>query len=257
MNRIDNINSHSSYLVSVIMPLYNAKNTVAGSVKSVLSQTHENFELIIVNDCSTDISYEIVKALANSDDRIKLLQLAHNSGAGIARNAAINKAKGEYIAFLDADDRWLPQKLDIQLEIFDKYDVPLVCSGYQIIRNNNIKVGSKQPDEWITLSNLLKSNVIGCLTAIYSVKKVGKMFMPSIRKRQDYALWLDIIRQHGPAYCVQQELAQYYVQTGSISSNKLEMFKCNYRMFRETQGYSKTISALLTLRNAAFKILKY
>lgn len=243
-------------LVSIVMPLYNSERTIEAAIDSVLQQTYRHFELIIVDDCSKDESYKIAKSLSRLDKRIKLMQLPKNSGAGVARNAAIKVARGEYIAFLDSDDRWLPEKLIRQIDVFSKYDVTLVCSGYYVVDNILDRYTIKQPAEWLSLSRLLKSNVIGCLTAIYNVKKAGKVYMPIIRKRQDYALWLNIVRNHGPAYCIQETLGEYYIQKSSISSNKIEMLAWNYKMFTDTQGYSRFTSVLLTIRNAAYKIIK-
>lgn len=243
-------------LVSVIMPLFNANDTIENSVMSVLTQSYEEIELIIVDDQSSDNSFQIATDLASTDKRIKLLQNNVNSGAGITRNKAIAQAKGDYIAFLDADDLWYPNKLATQISTVMDLNVPLVCSGYDIVDFNYTNLGSKQPSEWLTYQDLLKSNHIGCLTALYSVKTLGKQFMPDLRKRQDYALWLNITKAYGAAYCIQRPLAQYYIQPGSISSNKFEMLLWNYKMFKTSQGFSPLQAAYLTFRNAYYKISK-
>ena len=238
------------------MPLYNAEKTLESSVRSVLNQTYSNLELIIVDDKSTDDSYKIAKAIQLKDERVVLIKLSNNSGAGIARNYAIEQANGNYIAFLDADDQWMPTKIQKQLEAFSKTDATLVCSGYTIVDEQHKWVGNKQPAEWVSYNDLLKSNVIGCLTAIYCVDKIGKVYMPTIMKRQDYGLWLNILKKHGPAYCIQEPLSQYHIQTNSISSNKLEMLWWNYKMFRTTQKFNIFVSGILTLRNAYIKLIR-
>lgn len=243
-------------LVSVIMPLFNASNTLKNSVMSVLTQSYEEIELIIVDDQSSDNSYQIASDLASTDRRIKLLQNNSNSGAGVSRNKAIDQAKGDFIAFLDADDLWYPDKLTTQVCTITDLNAPLVCSGYDTVDFNYTNLGTKQPSEWLTYQELLKSNQIGCLTAIYSVKTAGKQFMPELRKRQDYALWLNITKTYGAAYCIQRALAQYYTQPGSISSNKVEMLLWNYRMFRTSQEFSPLHASYLTLRNAYYKLSK-
>lgn len=249
-----NIDPTKGALVSVVMPLYNAANTLDKSVSSVLEQTYPYLELIIVDDCSTDDGVDRVLKLTTKDKRIRLIQLKKNGGAGVARNTAINAANGRYIAFLDADDMWFKDKLEVQLKAFKETDSALICSGYWIVDAEYNHLGEKNAQPYITYNDLLKRNVIGCLTAIYDVKKTGKVFMPEIRKRQDYALWLTILRKHGAAHCVQEKLAEYYIQPNSISSNKFEMLKWNYRMFHETQFMSATEAAFHTLRNAYYKI---
>ena len=251
----DNVKDSSNKTVSVVMPLYNAANTIRESINSVLRQTHSDFELIVVDDCSTDDGSKIVEDMARIDTRIKLIQLDRNGGAGVARNTAIEAADGKYIAFLDADDQWREDKLEIQLKAFKENQTALVCSGYVVVDQNYNKTGIRRPKEWITYDDLLKSNLIGCLTAIYDTDRVGKMYMPTIRKRQDYALWLNIVRTAGPAYCIHRELSQYYIQPNSISSNKLEMLRWNYKMFRDTQSYNPIVAAMLTLRNAVYKVI--
>ena len=243
-----------SELVSVVMPLFNAEKSLNKSVHSVLSQTYNNLELIIVDDCSTDASFELARNWAKKDERIILLKLEKNAGAGIARNTAIKEAKGRYIAFLDSDDSWYPDKIRHQISIFKTRNVNLVCSWYDVVNSENEPVGTRKPREWITYNELLKENVIGCLTAIYDTNRIGKIYMPEIRKRQDYALWLNILRKTEKAYCAQVALAEYYIQENSISSNKIEMLSWNYRMFRTTQGYNTLSALLLTLRNAYQKL---
>ena len=252
----ESIGSNGKPTVSVVMPLYNAENTVRDSIQSVLNQTYSDLELIVVDDCSTDEGIAIVEDIAKKDCRVKVIKLARNEGAGVARNTAIEAAEGRYIAFLDADDQWFQTKLAIQIEEFGIKDTALICSGYTIVDRSQKRIDRKMPQEWIAHSDLLKSNVIGCLTAIYDTHQVGKQYMPTIRKRQDYALWLNIIKKSGPAYCIQKELSQYYVQPKSISANKMEMLKWNYRMFRETQNFGVSASALLTLRNAFYKLTR-
>lgn len=252
-SQISNV-AGDSPLVSVIMPLYNAEKTIRDSINSVLTQTYRKIELLIVDDCSKDRGPMIVSAIAKLDRRVRLFRLENNKGAGVARNTAIMHSSGRYIAFLDADDQWAPSKIEVQLETFRKYDVALVCSGYAVVNAKYEHRGFRQPGEWITYETLLKENVIGCLTAIYDVGKVGRRFMPEIRKRQDYALWLEILREFGPAYCVQEHLAQYCVHAGSISSKKFELIKWNYLMFRVSQNFSPAYAFFLTLGNAVSKL---
>jgi len=253
-NEILGQENYTEELVSVVMPLFNAENSVHKSISSVLNQTYKNLELIIVDDCSTDASFGLVSEIAKSDKRVVLRRLEKNSGAGVARNMAILEAKGRYIAFLDADDRWYSNKLTHQIHIFKSSKVDLVCSWYDVVNSEYEPIGTRKPTEWITYRELMKENVIGCLTAIYDTQRIGKVYMPEIRKRQDYALWLNILKKTEKAYCIQRSLAEYYVQANSISSNKIEMLSWNYRMFRESQGYNIPVALLLTLRNGYQKL---
>lgn len=241
-------------LVSVIMPLYNSEATVRESINSVLNQSYRNLELLVIDDCSSDAGPFIVAEIAKLDERVRFIRLDKNSGAGVARNEAIRRSSGRYIAFLDSDDQWEPNKLRMQIEVFSKYDVALVCSGFSMVNARGEFCGTRQPIEWITYRALLRENLVGCLTAVYDAGKAGKRFMPGIRKRQDYSLWLDILREFGPAYCIQEPLAQYLVHPNSISARKIEMIKWNYQMFRVAQEFSPASAALLTLGNAFRKV---
>ena len=247
-------NAAKNGLVSVVMPLFNAAHTIDKSINSVLEQTYTNLELIIVDDCSTDDGVARVLKLASKDKRIKLIRLQTNSGAGKARNIAIKAANGRYISFLDADDKWFRNKLEVQIKTFAETKSALICSGYTVVDAEYNRIGEKIAQREISYNDLVKQNLIGCLTAIYDIEKTGKVYMPEIRKRQDYALWLSIVRKHGAAHCIQEILAEYYVQPKSISSNKLAMLKWNYRMFNETQSMSPAIAAFYTIRNAYYKI---
>ncbi|EOD8840280.1 glycosyltransferase family 2 protein, partial [Enterobacter hormaechei] len=172
-------------------------------------------------DQSTDDTLEIIKDLAAKDSRIKIFQNENNSGAGISRNKSISNAQGRFIAFLDSDDMWEKDKLTKQINFMIKNGYHLTYTQYiKVDEDGNIK-GKIHPPLEVDYNELLKSNVIGCLTAIYDTEKLGKVFMPSIRKRQDMALWLKILQVIPKAYCFPEELAIYREGRGSLSSNKL------------------------------------
>ena len=242
-------------LVSIIIPAFNSEKTIETAINSVLSQTYSNYEIIIIDDSSTDRTLQTIKDLYDNDKKIKILCNEKNLGSGETRNYGIREANGEFIAFLDADDEWYPHKLEEQILIFENHDVALVCSGYDIAHRDGRVYRRKQPLEILSYHELLKTNDIGCLTAIYSAKKIGKQYMLGLRKRQDYALWLTITRLHGPAFCVQEVLAKYKKMDNSISSNKLTLMKWNYIMFRQVTGYNKFICLMLVLRNTIIKII--
>ena len=239
--------------VSVIMPAFNSEQTIARAIESVLGQTYDNFELIIIDDGSTDKTNDIIIRYKALDSRIIFLQNATNQGVGATRNIGIKSAVGNYIAFLDSDDEWLETKLEKQLALFKHKNTVLVCSHYKIFKDKNSKGVVRRPRARILINDLLRENVIGCSTAIYDVSKIGKHYMPLLKKRQDYAFWLKIISKYGPATCVQESLVNYHIQEGSISSNKIWLAYHNYLMFRKEIGFSVYKSLKYTIFNIYYK----
>lgn len=219
-------------LVSIIMPSYNAEAVIAHSIDSVLSQTYTAWELIITDDNSSDSTCEIVREYINKDERIKLLRLEGNSGAGIARNNSIRHANGRFIAFLDSDDMWCPEKLEKQIKFMLDNAYALTYTQYRKIDDVGNITGIIHPPERVNYRELLKSNVIGCLTAVYDTKILGKVFMPTIRKRQDMALWLNILKTIDYAWCLPEELALYREGHESLSSNKVKILATQWDFYR-------------------------
>jgi len=244
-------------LVSVIMPAFNAENFIEAAVSSVISQTYSAWELFIIDDASTDATLSQAEKLAKQDSRIKIIRNKKNSGAGISRNNGIKAAQGDFIAFLDADDQWKPKKLEIQLEAMQQQDAAVCFSSYQQINEN----GSSRNEiiealPILSYQKLLKSNYLGNLTGIYNVKKLGKIYAPEIRKRQDWALWLEALKKGGPAIGIQRCLAKYRIRKGSISGNKLEMLKYNFNIYHKVLGFSfpKSIGYMLVFLKEHFII---
>ena len=229
----------SPALISIITPYYNPEKFLAEAINSVLAQTYKNWELLLIDDRSTDCSRNIVKKFAEQDKRIRCLSLSRNSGAGIARNLGMIEAKGRYIAFLDADDRWKPHKLQEQLGFMRKHNCIVCYSSYTLIDDTG-KPLNKMVEALSNLNygKLLKSNYIGNLTGIYDVSQLGKISIPSLRKRQDWALWLDVVKKAGSAQGIAEPLAEYRLSGKSLSSNKLEMLKYNFAVYREHLGFS-------------------
>lgn len=222
--------------VSIIMPSYNSQEFIAQSIESVLAQTYQNWELIIVDDCSLDNSNKTIEKYLNRDSRIKLIKLERNSGPAVARNRGIEEAQGRYIAFLDSDDMWSKQKLSRQLAYMQEHDIALSYTGYCRIEEKSSRTIDRIPvPEKVDYHELLKQNIIGCLTAIYDTKKVGKVYMPEILKRQDFALWLKILKKIPYAYGLNEPLAYYRVRTDSVSSNRIFASKYNWIMYREVE----------------------
>lgn len=226
-------NDMDNQLVSVIMPSYNSADTIADSIESVLAQTYPHWELLISDDCSTDHTFELIRDYAERDPRIKVEQQTENGGAGKARNSAIARARGRYIAFLDSDDLWYSTKLEKQLTLMQKEEVALCFSAYDRFDSNG-KRSPFYPPKTVTYRELLKSNVIGCLTAVYDAAVCGKRYMPEIRKRQDMALWLNILRDGHKAQAVTEKLANYRLD-GGISDNKLRVLSYQWQVYRDVE----------------------
>lgn len=232
-------------LVSVIMPSYNASRFIGASIDSVLGQTYQNLELLISDDHSTDEeTIGLLKEYAKKDSRVRIFLLPENNGAGYARNNSIKEARGRYIAFCDSDDRWTPEKLEKQIQFMEEKKCCLSFSSYLVCGVNDERKGIVIAPSVLTLSNLKHDNKIGCLTAIYDTKPYGKFFMPTIRKRQDWALFLTIIQKCEKAYGMIEPLAIYRRVPGSISANKIKLVKYNAKVYQHVFGYSVPASYL-------------
>lgn len=242
--------------VTIVTPIFNAEKYIAETIESILRQSFEGWELILVDDCSEDASEYIAKSFVASDPRIKLISLEENSGAAVARNAGITAASGRYIAFLDSDDQWTKDKLEKQLDFMRKNECALSYTWYECVDEFGGKIGKvyKPPSE-LTYAELLRSNQIGCLTAMYDTAKLGKILMPLIRKRQDYGLWLRILKRVDKAYCLPEVLAYYRQRAGSISSNKLEMLKYNWALYRDVENLTLPKSAYYLGWNILRKVI--
>lgn len=221
--------------VSIVMPVYNSEEFVNRSIESILNQTYTDFELIIVDDCSTDQTQSLVKKIASVDERVRLLRLNENSGAAVARNLAINEARGRYIAFLDSDDLWHEEKLSKQLSFMQDNQVAFTYSSYTQIDEEGNSLAEISVPSKVGYKQLLKTNVIGCLTVIYDAEIIGKQEMPLIRKRQDFGLWLKLLKIVDYAYGIKEPLAFYRVRKGSISSNKLSAAKFTWDLYRKIE----------------------
>lgn len=222
-------------LVSIITPSYDSEAFIEEMIESVRGQTYRNWELLIVDDCSPDSSIEIVKRFAAEDPRIKFFELKDNSGAAVARNKAIGAAKGRYIAFLDSDDCWLPNKLEIQIAYMQMNRVFFTYSGYEVMSEEGESINVVSVPEKVNYSELLKTNYIGCLTAVYDTNFFGKVLMPLIRRRQDFGLWLTLLKNTDYAYGINMTLAKYRIRKGSISSNKATTSIYTWRLYREVE----------------------
>lgn len=236
------------YLVSIITPSYNSEKTIGKTIDSILNQDYPNWELLITDDNSNDNTVEIVSEY--KDPRIKLTVLNRNVGAGAARNISIKKAKGKYLAFCDSDDFWDRNKLSFQIGYMIKNNTPFSYSNYREIDENGRVLKEKISPKIISYNKLLVRNYIGCLTVILDRTEIENIKMSSLRKRQDWLLWLTILRNNKiEASNCEKCLATYTNRKGSISSNKFEMLVYHYVMYNKGLGYNYFKSSILLIRN--------
>jgi len=235
-----------SKLVSIITPLYNSEAYIAKTIESVIAQIYQDWEMIIIDDFSTDKSYDIAASYALKEKRIHLIKLPQKSkyGAAEVRNAGIKVAQGAYIAFLDSDDVFLADKLTLQVEFMEKNRYFFTYGNYYVYEEKKKNVSKKYiaPAE-ITYKDLLRHCYIGCLTAMYDASELGKMYMPEdATKREDFALWLKILKRTN-AYNVGKPLGIYRVSSKSVSSKKMEMAKHQYNVIRHLEkiGFFKSL----------------
>jgi glycosyltransferase involved in cell wall biosynthesis len=244
-------------LISVIVPAYNSKMHIEESLNSVKEQFYQNWEMIIVDDCSTDNTVEVVEKYIKNDRRIRLIKLEKNSGPALARNRAIKEAQGRYIAFLDADDLWLPEKLNKQIMFMNKHNLSFTYSSYYLMNEEGHTTGTFTIRETINYQNMLKTSSVGCLTAIYDTKILGKQYMPSILKRQDYGLWLQILKDINSTKGIIEPLATYRILHNSVSSNKLMAAKYQWEIYRDVEKLNLWKSIYYFIHYTFHGIIKY
>lgn len=278
-------------LVSIIMPSYNTGAYIADTIKSVLAQTYTNWELIIVDDCSSDSSMDVIDALchpersdtsdvssrAQSRDlaKIRVFQNDRNSGAAVSRNRALREAKGRYIAFLDSDDLWAPDKLEKQIAFMKANNYAFTYTRYNEIDENGAKTGVLvSGPKHVGKIGMYNYCWPGCLTVMYDREVVGEVKIADIKKNNDYAMWLKVIRK-ADCHLLDETLASYRKRSGSIShvchserseaksknlARHFALIKWHYKLYREAEGMNPLRSAWITLRNLAFgtwKKIKY
>lgn len=236
---------NNSPLVSIVMPAFNAADFIAESINSVQNQTYDNWELLIIDDGSTDETATVVDQFQMLDSRIRNIPLPVNQGAGFARNIGIKASEGEFISFLDADDLWKSHKLKTQLDFMLMNKILVSYSSYELIdEQGKRKHKMVKALDGLSTEKLLRANYIGNLTGMYRAGKMGKIYCPPIRKRQDWAMWINAVRKAGKAKGIQEVLAFYRVREDSISGNKWEMLGYNFTVFRKVLGYSFIKSSL-------------
>lgn len=232
-------------LISIIMPTYNCGLYIGESLESVIKQTYSNWEVIIIDDCSTDNTQEIVNEYVSKDSRIKYFKLDKNSGAAVARNKAITLANGKYIAFLDSDDIWFEEKLSKQINFMKKNDYYFTCTSYTKIDENgnslNRIINARTCSDYYEVLKTCPGNS----TVIYDSEKLGKYQIPNIKKRNDYVMWLQIIKKSTHLYGLEEALGSHRIRTNAISSNKTSLVNYHWKVYREIENLSIIRSSYL------------
>lgn len=223
--------SREDVLISVITPVYNSESYIEDTIKSVLAQTYTNWEMLIVDDCSKDNTAQVVKSF--NDSRIKYIRLDVNSGAAVARNKAIAKANGEFIAFLDADDMWKPEKLERQINFMQTHGYSFTFTGYEILKESENKV-IEVPSS-LNYIQYMKNTVIGMLTVMIDRRKLPNIEIVNIKKDHDSMTWAKLLREGNIAHGLNESLAYYRKVDGSISNNKFEAAKNHWNNCRKVE----------------------
>ncbi len=242
-------------LVSIVMPSYNTEKYICESIRSVLNQTYPYWELIIVDDCSTDGTDEVVKPFL-TDRRIRYLKNKKNSGAAISRNRALREAKGKWIAFLDSDDLWMPEKLEKQIRFMETHDYAFTYTDYMIQLNGEwlpyVYTGPAVVNRRIMYNYCYFSTI----TVIYDREKIGLIQIEDLRKNNDYAMWLQAIEKSN-CYRFPECMSFYIKHEGSVSSGrKIKLIKWHYILYKEGLHKNRMVSVFLTVRNLFFGVIK-
>ena len=244
-------------LVSIIMPSYNCGRFVEETIRSVQAQTYQNWEIIFVDDCSTDDTMPKVMALMEEDRRIHVYQNSQNSGAAVSRNLALREAKGRWIAFLDSDDLWEPVKLEHQIKFMEENGYSFSCTERDEIDEQSRPLGTYTTGPTrVTKAGMRRYCWIGCLTVMYDANVVGLIQVADLKKNNDYAMWLKVIKK-ADCYLLRECLSHYRVRKGSISHTKLyKLIKSHYDVFRIGEQMNPIKASLYTLRNMFYGIIK-
>ncbi len=235
-------------LVSIVTPVYNAEKVIERTISSVQNQTYKNWEMILVDDCAKDNSAILIQKINKVDSRIKYHKLDVNSGAAVARNKGIALAEGQFIAFLDADDYWMEDRLQRELDLMKEKNCAFVYAATQMIDENDKKIGDYTPiPAWTDYKHLLKRTVIATSTVLLDMEKIGDFSMPLRRSGQDYATWLMLLRRVNKAYGINEPLVLYRISPKSLSSNKFKSIKQVYGIQTKDEGLNPFYAGYNTL----------
>lgn len=246
----------SDPLLTVIMPAYNAERFIAESIDSVIAQTIDDWELVVVDDGSTDRTASVVADYQSRDDRIRLMVQPTNLGPAHARNLALDLARGELIAFIDSDDVWYPKKTEKQLSAMRRHQADISYTSYKRRRHGEPDGVVVDAPPRVDYRAMLRRNLIACSTAIVRRTTCGTLRMPLMRRRQDHGYWLALLRDGSrTAVGVTEPLVWYRLHSGSLSANKLLAARYSWRLLREVERFS-TAKSLWLFSGYTFEALK-
>lgn len=247
-------------LVSIVVPTYNSEKFIVDAINSVINQSFSDWEMIIVDDCSVDKTVEIIESLVLGNNKVKLLKHHKNLGTGPTRNTGIDHSLGRYIAFLDADDVWLPAKLEKQISFMQLNKIGISFTSYSFINSDGNKIrGGVNAAEQLDLDGYMRATGIGLSTAIIDREICGEVRFSDLRVRQDTFLWMNLLNSNHIAYGLNERLAKYRISSGQISGNK---FKIAWKTFLLYRGFNvisyrrRIVNYLFYIVNAVLKRLK-
>ena len=242
--------------ISVITPVHNSSVYIGDTINSVINQTYQNWEMILVDDFSSDNSVEIIQAYQEKSNKIKLIESDTNVGAAEARNIALREAKGDYIAFLDSDDMWLPNKLEKQIQFMKSNKYAFSFTAYQRVNQNNTKTINRiGVPKSIGYNGFLRNTIIGTLTVMIDKRQTGYFEMPNIRSSHDMALWCDILKRGFKAYGINEVLAYYRIVDDSNTAKKWKAAMDVWLVYRDIEKMS-WIKSAFNFSLYAFNALK-
>lgn len=225
-----------SELASIVMPYYNAGKYINETVSAIIAQTYTNWELLIVDDCSSVTETHILQQVASMDKRIRILRTQTNSGAGVARNIGVIEAAGRYVAFCDADDWWYPTKLEEQIQFMQSNNYPFSCTWYEDSDEHLESFYITKPSPKQSYRDMLFGCTTGPTGVVIDVKLLGKKLIPNLRRAEDWGLWLLYLQETGYLYTYPKVLWKYRHIRGSVSSNKLKQLKGVKTMYQQIVG---------------------
>lgn len=254
MNFVENMRP----LVSVVMPSYNAEKYISEAIQSVIAQTYENWELLIIDDCSTDSTANIVKQFSDVDSRITLYSNPKNMGVALTRNKGMNLAKGSWIALLDSDDVWHKDKLEKQIELAGKTGADIVYCSYCLIDSCGKKISEFIVPPITSYEEMLKSNTIGCSTVLLCSTSAGRYRFTNESFHEDYVFWLNLLRNGFEAVGCEESLSDYRVIEGSRSHNKIKSAKNRWIVYRKVEKlpFKKAVCAFASYTYNGFRKYK-
>ncbi len=244
-------------LVSIIMPSYNTSQFIKETIESVLAQSYSDWELIVVDDCSKDNTDEVISQYL-TDKRVRYIKNDINSGAAVSRNRALREAKGKWIAFLDSDDLWEPEKLEKQIRFMEENGYHFSYTNYAEINEDGKRNGvTVTGPRRITKSGMFNYCWPGCLTVMYDAETVGLVQIADIKKNNDYAMWLKVCKKAN-CYLLDEELALYRRgRPGSISSHSVKkLIGWHYKLHKDAEGQNRLVALFNTARNLLFGFYK-